>query len=260
MNSVNDIQLNEWFSNKCKNPVTKRKIKEDGPIYNKFLKLYNDRFRKVNNYKELRINKIDPILLENLPIRGFDESLLFKFDYKWNPFTGERYETKDEDGPLYFDPNTLIHYFYSNRFNNLWVDGYYDNNDYIQGYYGDALGKFPNFEIKGRGKHPEMYLFRLPIIDCYLEEGYNMRCVTMGPILNDKEIKKIYSLSKKYNNYFKDTFGYKRPNLVKLKNLYDLAVNPCNEYINLNNISKEEIDIIKFQINTDAVKNILKFR
>ena len=42
----------------------------------------------------------------------------------------------------------------------------------------------------GRGKHPEMYLFILPIIDCYLEEGFNMMEVTMGPILTDKEVKK----------------------------------------------------------------------
>ena len=266
MTDISDEQLFEWNKNKCVNPLTKRKIKLDGPMYRKFSKIYNskkNKLKKINSYKSFRQNKIDPILFEQLPFRNYDESSLFKFGYKWNPYTGERYNIKDEDGPLCFDPNILIHYFYTNRLNNLWIDGYYDGNDFIQGHYGDALGKFPDFEIKGRGKHPEMYLFRLPIIDCYLEEDYNKMIVTMGPILTDKEIKKIYSLSKKYGSYFKNTYGYKKPNLVKLKTLYDNAVSPCSEYdnnINNNIISKEELDIIKFQINSDSVKNLINFK
>ena len=85
----------------------------------------------------------------------------------------------------------------------------------------------------------------------------------MGPILTDKEIKKIYTLSKKYGNYFKNTYGYKKPNLCKLKLLYDLAVSPCNEYdnnIDSNIISKEEMDIIKFQINSDNVRKLIYFK
>tara|TARA_X000000950_G_C13907864_1_gene657694 strand:- start:2081 stop:2863 length:783 start_codon:yes stop_codon:yes gene_type:complete len=260
MIAMNDEQLKEWEKNKSINPITKRKIKLDGPIYKKISKIYNERdTKKVNNYKSYREEKIDPILLEKLPLRGFDDSLLFKFEYKWNPYTGERYEIKDKDGPLYFDPNVLIHYFYTNRFNNLWIDGYYENSDFIQGHYGDALGKFPDFEIMGRGKHPEMYLFRLPIIDCYLEEGFNMMEVTMGPILTDKEVKKINTLSKKYGDYFKKEFKYKRPNLCKLKTLYDKAVCPYTDFKS-NDLTKEEIDIIKFQMNTDAVKDLLNFK
>tara|TARA_Y100000813_G_C24146518_1_gene345021 strand:- start:428 stop:1228 length:801 start_codon:yes stop_codon:yes gene_type:complete len=266
MTDISDEQLNEWNKNKCINPLTKRKIKLDGPVYKKFAKIYSKKKNddnKIDNYLNFRKNRIDPILFEELPFRGYDESSLFKFEFKWNPYTGERYNIKDEDGPLYFDPNILIHYFYMNRLNNLWIDGYYDGNDFIQGHYGDALGKYPEFEITGRGKHPEMYLFRLPIIDCYLENNHNKMIVTMGPVLTDKEVKRINSLSKKFGNYFKNTYGYKKPNLYKLKTIYDLAVSPCNEYDrNLSNdiISKEELDIIKFQINSDNVSRLINFK
>ena len=69
---------------------------------------------------------------------------------------------------LYFDPNTLIHYFYINRLKNLWIDESIEDGNYYQGHYGYAVGNGPDFEIKGRGKHPDWYLFRLPIIDCYM--------------------------------------------------------------------------------------------
>lgn len=273
MNNINisDEHLNEWNKNRLINPITKRKIKESGSIYKKIKKLYDSKKEDqieddmIDNYQNYRRNKIDPILMLNLPLndKKDNENDLFKFEYKWNPYTGERTNEKDSCGPLYFDPNSLIHYFYTNRLNNLWIpESYNEFNDYIQGHYGDALGKFPNFEIVGRGIHPEWYLFRLPIIDCYLSKDHFVQSVTMGPILTEKEIKQIYSLSKKYKNFYKDTFGYKRPNLLKLKELYDLAVNPCNEYNLLNEyyLSKTEIQQLKFQINTDAVKLLISFK
>ena len=218
-------QLDKWNLNRLINPVTNRKIKENGPVYNKIIKLYNTTKNKIKstenlNYEYYRRNKIDPLLLLELPLNNMQEKNLFKFEWKWNSYNGERLKQKDESGPLYFDPNTLIHFFYTNRINNLWIEGYNIGNDYIQGHYGDALGKFPDFEITGRGKHPEWYLFRLPIIDCYLQQGHCLQTVTMGPILTDAEIKKIYNLSKKYKDFYKKTFGYNRPNIVKMKNIY----------------------------------------
>ena len=187
---ISKEQLIEWNNNKAINPVSKRKIKINGPMYKKIKELYDKSIvtkkkTKFTNYENYRRNKIDPILLVDLPMNDMEEKDLFKFEYKWDPYTGLRSKQKDPNGALYFDPNVLINYFYANRLNNLWIDEYFDGNDYIQGHYGDALGKFPNFEIKGRGPHPEWYLFRLPIIDCYLEDEHSLQMVTMGPILKN---------------------------------------------------------------------------
>lgn len=279
--NFNDIQLNEWNNNRLCNPLSKRKIKENGSVYKKIKKLYDEQNKTtaanlcpsleedviVDSYQNYRRNKTDPILLLDLPLNNMNDKDLFKFEYKWNPYTGERLKEKDECGALYFDPNSLIHYFYTNRLNNLWIPDSYENNDYIQGHYGDAVGNSPDFEVVGRGKHIEWYLFRLPIIDCYLMKDHFLQSVTMGPILTDKEIKHIYNLSKRYKNFYKDTFGYKRPNLVKIKELYDIAVNPCdltelNETLASNNLNLSEYEIqqIKFQINTDAVKSLIHFK
>lgn len=243
--NITNEYLIEWYKNKKINPITKRKIKENGITYKKFKKLY-DEFNILDNYKKFRINKIDPILLIELPLTSMTINDLFKFEWKWDPYTGERLNIKDNDGPLYFDPNSLINYFYLNRLNNLWTNGYYLENDFIQGYYGDALGKFPYFEIKGRGIHPEWYLFRLPISDCYLHKNHNRQTITMGPILTNEEIKKIYNLAKKCNN-FKTIYNYKLPDLVYIKKLYDFAVK--NKYNNE----------FEYNLNINAVNKLVVF-
>ena len=60
----------------------------------------------------------------------------------------------------------------------------------------------------------------------------SLKYITMGPILSDKDLKKIYKLSNK--NIYKKTYKRKRPNLIKLKNLYSKAVDPFKQYDNLN--------------------------
>ena len=114
--NLTDNQLIEWNNNRSYNPLSKRKIKQDGPIYKKIKQIYDDKIKNkqdiiVDNYQNNRRNKIDPILLTDLPLNNMKEKDLFKFEYKWNPYTGERLNEKDECGPLYFDPNSLIHYF-----------------------------------------------------------------------------------------------------------------------------------------------------
>ena len=61
-------------------------------------------------------------------------------------------------------------------------------------------------------------------------------------------------------NFYKDTFGYKRPNLVKIKELYDIAVNPCKLPELYNDISEAEIEQIRFEINSDSVKSLIAFK
>lgn len=263
MEKLTNDQLIKWNINPLYNPLSGRKIKNNGPTYKTLKKLYNKRFiNKEENYNLFRIDIIDPILLVNLPINNLTINDLFKFDYIWNPYSGNRFLKKDDVGPLYFDPNSLIHYFYINRLNNIWISESYEDGYFIQGHYGDAIGKYPKFTIKSRGDHPEWYLFRLPIIDCYLNKNHYHQSITMGPILNDDEIKKNYNLAKKNKNIFFDTYKYKLPNLIKLKELYDLAVNPLDEYdkIYKNNFSNNEINKLKFKTNINAVNKLIKFK
>lgn len=245
--------LNEWNNKRDINPITKRKIKINGPTYKKFLKSFNDLNKNkkieeyIDNYLNHRKNCIDPLLQEKLPLYdNYTLDDLFKFEYKWNPYTGER-TIKDSNGPLYFDPDTLIYYFYINRLNNLWNIS--DNN--FQGHYGDALGNGPNFYIEGRGDFRNWYLFRLPIPDGYLPKNHNNQIVTMGPILSNKEIKEIYNKAKRYNNKYYEIFKKPRPNLIKLKKYYELAIskNP----LNYNKIILEEL-----KDEPEVKKNIFK--
>jgi len=255
----NEITLNDiilWKANPLINPLTKRKIKENGSIYKKYRKLSNrsEEIEK-DKYYDMRKNMIDPILLVQLPLYEKKVKDLFIFKYKWNPFNGNK-TTIDPNGPLYFDPNTLIHYFYINRLQNLWIDGSNNNGEFFEGHYGDAVGNGPDFEIKGRGKHIDWYLFRLPIIDCYIGD-IQTQAVTMGPILTDEDIQELYKLSKRYN--YTEMYGYKRPNIIKMKKMYDIAIYNNKEY-ELNCLSNDEIKLIKYQINIDSVEKLKNFK
>ena len=264
--TIDDIIM--WKDNPLVNPRTKRKIKENGPVHKKYTKLYekftlnNSLVRKKDIYFEMRKNIIDPILLTKLPLYGKEIKDLFSFKEKWNPYNGERLSI-DTNGPLYFDPNTLVHYFYTNRLKKLWIEESIIDGVYYEGHYGDAVGNGPNFEINGRGSHPDWHLFRLPIIDCYVD-NIQTQAVTMGPILTDEEISKIYKLSKRYKKKFNDMYGYSRPDLIKLKDIYDECIfnynNEKNKYSELKFLPIEEIKIATYQMSISAVDKLRKFK
>jgi len=259
-------ELIKWSQNKSINPRTGRKITQNGKIYQILNKYYQQNSKNlppiveiIDTYQDYRNKDVDPILLEDLPIVGFSNCKFFKFKYKWNPYTGER-QSKDSNGYLSFDPDTLIHYFYTNRLNYLWESSTDIN---YSGYYGDALGNGPEFNIKGRGAHPDWYLFRLPIIDCYLIKDHCYQSVTMGPKLTDKEIKEIDRLAKSYGNNYKNKYKSKRPSLSKLKKLYDLAINPepdlgiSHEVLPF--VEQTFINKLKYSKNVKAVEKLIKF-
>lgn len=211
-----------------------------------------------DNYKNLRINKIDPITFEKV-----DTNTAFVFPWKWNPYSGERLNELDENGPLYFDPDNLIHFYYKNRLNNLWISESDENSGVYHGYYGDAVGLSPDFEVKGRGKYYEWYLFRLPIIDCYLEKDHNNQYVTMGPKLTNNEIKNIFNLANKNKNNYKNNFHKKRPNIVNMKYIYDEAVNK-EPYLGFDKELEQHLfedDLInrRCKINRDNVDILVNF-
>ncbi len=191
-------------------------------------------------YRILRKNKLEVFTRE--PV---NEKQYFKFEYQWDPYTGER-KDKDPYGALYFHPDNLIYHFYSKRLEGLWVEPKDEANGFYTGYYDYFIGAGENIEIIGRGCFPELYLFRLPIPDCYLTKDNNMSVVTMGPKLTDGEIELIDKLAEKYfKNNYKIRFNKQRPILKFMKQLYDQALNN-----NLCNTMKDE-DILR--TNRDAV-------
>ena len=149
-------------------------------------------------YKNMRIKKYDAISHE---IFDCDDSHVFKFEYMWDPLTGERLN-KDPYGGLCFHPDDLIRIFYKQRLNGLWKPPTKE----LEGYYGEAVGSGENIEAKGngmRGMCPEVYLFRLPIADCYLKPDSDQSIIYMGPKLTNDEVAEIDRLAEAYhkNNY-----------------------------------------------------------
>ncbi len=244
-------KYNIWWHNKRVNPLTNRKIKKDGRVYKALLKecLINNHIK--DNYTNYHSNKIDPLIRTPLPI--IENKKVYEYKYCWDPLTGEILG-QDPRGPLYFDPDTLIHYFYTNRLKYLWNEG--DIN--FTGSYGDGLGNGPHFNIPGRGISLHYYLFRLPIPDAYCD-NINTQQITIGPILDFNEIIKIYNLSLEYGNNYKNRFGRDRPNLIEIYDLYNDAIKKNTIDITLQNtllLTQEELENNKYLPNKLAVDKL----
>lgn len=164
-------------------------------------------------YRIKRLFKIDPITDVEI-----SKELIFEFKHKWNPYNGIRCEL-DDIGPLCFNAINLYDYYYINRYKGLWSPP----QDGFQGMYGDMVGCGKNGLVKSRGTHPEKYLYRLPIIDCYLPSSHSLSIVTMGPELNDQEISEIDSIVLKYHPKKSNS---KFASLTMLKYYYDCSLNP----------------------------------
>jgi len=183
-------------------------------------------------YRVLRNTRMDPITYTVL-----DEEHAFKFPYKWDPYTGERMG-RDETGPLYFDPDILIKHFHTKRLDKLWIQPSDEQNGYFAGHYDDAVGLGDDFYVAGRGSHPEWYLFRLPILDCYLTKDHNKQFITFGPKLTDEEVMEIERLASLRPTNYKQLFRHTRPNLILMKQLYDNAISrtPKLTFMGIDNI------------------------
>lgn len=207
-------------------------------------------------YKNMREKKYNIFTHELL---DFDDRGSFKFHQTWDPITGERLEN-DPYGPLYFHPDDLIRFFYKRRLKMLWNEPKDDSNGYYEGYYGEAVGSGENIEAKGagiKGICPELYLFRLPIDDCYLSPDSNKSIISMGPKLTNEEVREIDELAVKYhkNNYY-ECFGKKRPSLVQIKKMYDQSISKYPDILNsddTNVLSYEQKQNLKDKINREAV-------
>lgn len=244
-------ELNIWWHNKKINPYTKRKIKKNGKVFNKLLKECLRDKHIIDNYDSFRSNKKDPLTHMNLPlIKG---KPLFEYKHCWNPLSGEIIG-KDPRGSLYFDPDTLIHYFYTNRLRYLWNEGDFQ----YSGNYGDGLGNGPDFHIPGRGYSLHYYLFRLPINDAFCD-NLSKQQTTIGPKLDFQDIIKLYELSSYYGDNYHKLFGTQRPNIIEIYELYHEAIKKNTVDINLQNelfLSREDIENNKFMSNKLAVDKL----
>lgn len=193
------IDFNRLIVNSDKNKGLNTKSSNITNINNKYDKTTTETYRIKRQYK------IDPLTDNEIP-----KDLLFQFKYRWDPYTGKIID-EDPIGPLCFNAQTLYDYYYNNRFKGLWnpPEGQF------QGYYGDLVGSGSNLEVISRGCNPEKYLFRIPIIDCYLPPGHNLSIITMGPILSDDDINKIDELVKSKGRNTK---------LKNIKEYYDCAI------------------------------------
>lgn len=193
-----------------------------------------------------------------------DSEKAFKMYNQWDPITGESLD-KDPYGPLCFHPDDLIYFFHKKRLNMLWTEPVDDVGGYYEGYYGDAMGSGENINIVGRGMHPELYLFRIPIFDCYLEKDHDMSIITMGPKLTNNEVLNIDRLADKYyHDNYRKLHGVKRPSLFSMKQLYDQAISECPNLARVfgfnsnKNYSEEEMKEFRTKANMMAVDALRK--
>ena len=155
---------------------------------------------------------------------------------------------------MYFDPDSLVHYFYTNRLRYLWNEG--DIN--FSGNYGDALGNGPDFYIPGRGYSLHYYLFRLPINDAFCDT-LSKQQTTIGPILNFDDIFNLYQLSCSYGDNYKNLYGIDRPNILDIYTLYHEAIKKNIIDKKLQDdllLSREDIENNKFISNKLAVDKL----
>ena len=204
------------------------------------------------HYVMLRKLKLDPITHMEM-----SEETAFAFPYQWDPYSGTRLD-KDPYGAIYFDPHMLARYFYINRTRNLWVQPTDDNNGYYEGYYNDGVGAGEDFYVAGRGHHPEWYLFRLPVTNCYLTKDHNTQVITFGPKLTNEEIKEINDKLKQTKSVYHRLFRRNPPDLVEMKKLYDLAINTKPTLSNIEDMNQEQIITERHKINRKAVDKLAK--
>ena len=128
-----------------------------------------------------------------------------------------------------------------------------------EGTYGDGLGNGPDFNIKSRGSHPEWYLFRIPDIDTYLPKDHNLQIPTMTPILTNDELFEIYTKALEYKDNYYKRFKKQRPNLMIMKQLYDIAINPTPDIL-LKEVNNEEDVLLQKELqqiaNSSAVEKL----
>ena len=178
----------------------------------------------------------------------------FKIPKMWDAITGEFLKNNDPYGPLHFHPICLVECFYCNRMNGL-LENELDEG-IAGGYYeavpGDGLGAGEDMEIS-RGSYPELFLWRLPINDCYLEVGLSRSIPIKGPKLNRSDIIKLGQL---INKLSKDEWSTSFTILPNIINIYDAYMEAINKNPDTSKILNNTGTDIKFLANLAAANKL----
>lgn len=212
-------------------------------------------------YKVMRERKLNVFTQED----DIEPDKCFQYKYMWDVFTGEVLGL-DPCGSLWFHPVELVNYFAEYCLNNLWHDQVDENGGLYEGYYGDLVGSGNNMFIKGRGYYTELYLFRLPIVDCYMPKDCNLSLITMGAKLTDEDVIQIDSLLQKYyTKLYAKKYKKNPPSLVEMKKYYDIAISstPSLESVGFSKeeelkMSEDQLKIHRFSANIIAVNQLKK--
>lgn len=205
--------------------TVKKKEKKDKSKYKINGRRIKYNSETMDTYISLRRQKMDPFCF--IPM---EESTAFVYPYQWDPYTGEKLldsegnQMLDPYGPLYFHPESLIRYFDIHKLDHLWINDSDESGGFFQGIYDCGVGAGEDFEVVGRGTHPEWYLFRLPIINCYLTDDHNEQVITMGPKLTLEELHEIDEKANRGQSTYRKYHHKKRPSLVQMKQFYDQAI------------------------------------
>jgi hypothetical protein len=258
--SLKDFKPVETFDDviipikKLSNTLKKKKVRRTR--YQKMDPLLLFDSHTTDYYRATRMTHTDPIMNEEISL---DKAFLYH--NMWDPYTGEVTE-KDPYGPLVFDPTTLLRFFYLNRCSHLWGEPVDEDGGYYQGYYEDGVGAGETFDV-AKGAHPEWYLFRIPINDCYLPPNPNLQFISFGPKLSDEDIELIDRLVAKDSAKYKKMYKRKPPLLANLKKLYDTAISIAPIPIELFGDvykTKEEYNTACNKVNRDAVDSLVKMK
>jgi len=198
----------------------------------KIIKYENNYNNSTKNYCTYRKLNIDPLSLEVMDVKY----PVFKIYKMWDPYTGE-FKDNDPFGPLCFDPINLTIYFWTNRYNHLLKDS--NGIDDIST--DDGLGAGVDFKISSKGQYPERYLWRIPIVDCYIEktnsakeEAFLSSIPKIGPKLQRNDIVELYNLVKKCVNIQPHRLS-RIPDLPAMYDIYHIAIDPQPDISKIDN-------------------------
>lgn len=237
-------------------PKKNKKKKKSNEVKNKYEVQFND--TTSTYYVAMRKAKTDPITNDFFKD---NDPKAFKFKYMWDPYTGVRLG-EDPYGPLYFNPISLIKYFHTKRLFNLWCQPTDENGGQYEGRYDDAVGAGEDGFVVSRGYHPEWYLFRLPIPNCYLGSDHNHQMITMGPKLTLDEIKEIEEIAVEYwSSKYRIDYGAPMPSLVTMMTHYVKAIskNPLSDS-ERSELNGNELKAAKNKANRSAVDQLNQMR
>ena len=210
---------------------------------------YDENTKKYCIYRKLNI---DPLSLEVM-----DSSYpVFKIYKIWDAYNGE-FKENDPFGPLCFDPINLAIYFWTNRYVHLLKDSDDVNNISTD----DGLGAGVNFIVNGKGQYPERYLWRIPVVDCYIEKTNSVKenaflssIPKMGPILLRKDIIELDCLVKKCAKLYPNRLS-RIPDLLGIFDIYHIAIDPEPDISGIHNY--ESIMEARNMVNIDAAYQLV---